>query len=310
MAGKRPVAPTFGELAAGLVSGKRQGERDYLQEELAKTELVTLDNGDLATYNKITKEFDVLQKGTVKAVAPKSYLHRETGEKRSMTPKEYAELEDRENWLPFTAELGGEDIDPTAARAFETEIAKNTSTDLNLVALNELLADDKAFTAVLPKTLNNALTSIRANIEQGMQFFRDDDETQETTGIEIIDSNRDRITEIAAKSGMAEALIIVSAYSLANTLNPDGRISDRDFKYALQSLVGKTGDKNAMRAIVSDHIRMNRNRAKQKIHQANLFNRNPRGVTFESLFQPYDDVTIETETETSVPDDYDELGIL
>ena len=36
MAGRRPIAPTFGELAAGLVSGKRQGERDYLQDEVAK----------------------------------------------------------------------------------------------------------------------------------------------------------------------------------------------------------------------------------------------------------------------------------
>jgi len=39
MAGKRPVAPTFGELAASLVSGKRQGEKDFLTSEMQKFQL-------------------------------------------------------------------------------------------------------------------------------------------------------------------------------------------------------------------------------------------------------------------------------
>ena len=39
MAGKRPIAPTFGELAAGLVSGKRQGEKDFLTSEMQKFQL-------------------------------------------------------------------------------------------------------------------------------------------------------------------------------------------------------------------------------------------------------------------------------
>jgi len=39
MAGKKPVAPTFGEIAAGVVAGKRQGEKDFLTSEMQKFQL-------------------------------------------------------------------------------------------------------------------------------------------------------------------------------------------------------------------------------------------------------------------------------
>ena len=60
MAGKRPVAPTFGELAASLVSGKRQGEKDYLQEQIMSTQYKILDDGRIAKIDlptgKVTYE--------------------------------------------------------------------------------------------------------------------------------------------------------------------------------------------------------------------------------------------------------------
>jgi hypothetical protein len=58
MAGRRPIAPTFGELAAGLVSGKRQGEKDYLTEELAKTDFKILDDGRIAKINRLTGKIE------------------------------------------------------------------------------------------------------------------------------------------------------------------------------------------------------------------------------------------------------------
>ena len=42
MAGKRPVAPSFGEIAAGVVAGKRQGEKDYLQDEFTKWKMAEM----------------------------------------------------------------------------------------------------------------------------------------------------------------------------------------------------------------------------------------------------------------------------
>ena len=42
MAGRRPVAPTFGEIAASVVAGKRQGEKDYLQDEFTKWKMAEM----------------------------------------------------------------------------------------------------------------------------------------------------------------------------------------------------------------------------------------------------------------------------
>ena len=60
MAGKRPVAPSFGELAAGVVAGKRQGEKDYLQEQIMSTQYKILDDGRIAKIDlptgKVTYE--------------------------------------------------------------------------------------------------------------------------------------------------------------------------------------------------------------------------------------------------------------
>ena len=63
MAGRRPIAPTFGELAAGLVSGKRQGEKDYLQEQLATTDYMTNDMGDIIKIDKIKGTTETIQEG-------------------------------------------------------------------------------------------------------------------------------------------------------------------------------------------------------------------------------------------------------
>ena len=63
MAGRRPIAPTFGELAAGLVSGKRQGEKDYLQEQLATTDYMTNDMGDIIKLDKIKGTTEIIHEG-------------------------------------------------------------------------------------------------------------------------------------------------------------------------------------------------------------------------------------------------------
>tara|TARA_R110001592_G_scaffold323787_3_gene603217 strand:- start:446 stop:1234 length:789 start_codon:yes stop_codon:yes gene_type:complete len=225
-----------------------------------------------------------------KPETPGNYINKETGEKISMTPTEYNLLkpDERKNFLKFGAELSGGEIDPTSAREFETDLYNLSNTDANLTKLYELLKDDAVFTATLPKGINNTLTSIRANIEQGFEWFSDDDETIASTGVEILDNNRDKITEIAANSGMADSLIIVSAYSMANNLNPDGRISDKDFKAALDALVGKTKDKNVMRSIIAQNIDMNRNKAKNRINIANTFGRNVKDIKFQDIFQPYE----------------------
>ena len=292
MSGPQPIAPSMGQLAGAVSAGARQGKRDYMADEMAQTEYMTMDDGTFVKLNKMTGEMEEIDKFPKyrKPETPANYIDQDTQEKLSLTATEYNALppEKRRKLIKFTGELSGAEIDKTAAREFETDLYNLSNTDANLTKLYDLLGDDAVFTATLPKGVNNTLTSLRANIEQGFEWFSDDDETIASTGVDVLDNNRDKITEIAAKSGMADSLIIVAAYSQANLLNPDGRISDKDFKYALDALAGKTADKNVMRSIIAQNIEMNRNKAKNRIKSANTFGRNTANVTFDDFFQPFD----------------------
>tara|TARA_R110002020_G_scaffold298013_1_gene513732 strand:+ start:135 stop:1187 length:1053 start_codon:yes stop_codon:yes gene_type:complete len=69
MAGRRPIAPTFGEIAAGVVAGKRQGEREFLQEEISKFKYVPMDNGQIGKINLMDGSIEMV--GTAEVKEPK-----------------------------------------------------------------------------------------------------------------------------------------------------------------------------------------------------------------------------------------------
>jgi hypothetical protein len=56
------------------------------------------------------------------------------------------------------------------------------------------------------------------------------------------DANRSLLEEVAAGGELFQSRIIGLAYTLALQNNPDGRISEPDFKYALQQLKGSSAD--------------------------------------------------------------------
>jgi hypothetical protein len=56
------------------------------------------------------------------------------------------------------------------------------------------------------------------------------------------DANRSLLEEVAAGGALFESRIIGLAYTLALQNNPDGRISEPDFKYALKQLKGDSAD--------------------------------------------------------------------
>jgi len=56
------------------------------------------------------------------------------------------------------------------------------------------------------------------------------------------DANRSLVEEVAAGGELFESRIIGLAYTLALQNNPDGRISEPDFKYALKQLKGSSAD--------------------------------------------------------------------
>ena len=60
------------------------------------------------------------------------------------------------------------------------------------------------------------------------------------------EANRSLVENVAVGGELFNSQIIGLAYSLAKSNNPDGRISEPDFRYALQELKGRTADPSIM----------------------------------------------------------------
>ena len=87
------------------------------------------------------------------------------------------------------------------------------------------------------------------------------------------DANRSLLEEVAAGGELFQSRIIGLAYTLALQNNPDGRISEPDFKYALQQLKGASADPK----IIGDVMLTQYGKSKNKyilnwINQAKLDN--------------------------------------
>ena len=63
LTGKRQVAPTMGEVMGAAASGVRQGEKDFLQAELATTDYMTNDMGDIIKLDKIKGTTEIIHEG-------------------------------------------------------------------------------------------------------------------------------------------------------------------------------------------------------------------------------------------------------
>jgi hypothetical protein len=76
--------------------------------------------------------------------------------------------------------------------------------------------------------------------ENGQGLQQTSDEFLEA--FKLNDANRSLVEEVAAGGELFNSRIIGLAYTLALQNNPDGRISEPDFKYALQQLKGASAD--------------------------------------------------------------------
>jgi len=63
LTGKRQVAPTMGEVMGAGAAGIRQGEKDFLQAELATTDYMTNDMGDIIKLDKIKGTTEIIHEG-------------------------------------------------------------------------------------------------------------------------------------------------------------------------------------------------------------------------------------------------------
>ena len=107
--------------------------------------------------------------------------------------------------------------------------------------------------------------------EKGEGIQQTSDEFLET--FKLNDANRSLVEEVAAGGELFNSRIIGLAYTLALQNNPDGRISEPDFKYALQQLKGASADPK----IIADVMLTQYGKSKNKyilnwINQAKLDN--------------------------------------
>ena len=287
MSGPQPIAPSMGQLAGAVSAGARQGKRDYMADEMAEFQygqmkapnhqvvgdsttgydLITIPKGelnDMGEYVNGDITVENIKKG--KGVTPKAsdifnVQHAQTGEQFSITSSEYYALdpEVRKNLLKFSGSneneaLGGQ----TGLRNFEDQMIQFGKTEIVLKKLQEQLSDPQTLTTSIVPGVANLINNLRAEITQGVQVFADDERTQEITSKELMTSNADLLKEVIAETQIAESLLITAAYAKALTMNPDGRISDKDFKYALESLRGASKDKTVISRIINESVDTNR----------------------------------------------------
>ena len=127
------------------------------------------------------------------------------------------------------------------------------------------------------------INNIKANIDNFAKLYIQDSENNDPIFVDSMgkgmqvdadqflasfmganDSNRDLVETVAGKGEMFNAQIIGLAYSLAKSNNPDGRISEPDFRYALMELKGRTADPN----IIGDIMLIQYGKAKNRYIQS------------------------------------------
>ena len=127
------------------------------------------------------------------------------------------------------------------------------------------------------------INNIKANIDNFAKLYIQDPENNDPIFVDALgkgmqvdadqflasfmgssESNRDLVEAVASKGEMFNAQIIGLAYSLAKSNNPDGRISEPDFRYALMELKGRTADPD----IIGDIMLLQYGKAKNRYIQS------------------------------------------
>ena len=127
------------------------------------------------------------------------------------------------------------------------------------------------------------INNIKANIDNFAKLYIQDSENNDPIFVDAMgkgmqvdadqflasfmgesESNRSLVEAVAGKGEMFNAQIIGLAYSLAKSNNPDGRISEPDFRYALMELKGRTADPD----IIGDIMLLQYGKAKNRYIQS------------------------------------------
>lgn len=183
---------------------------------------------------------------------------------------------------PDAEGLGGDD---KSTRTFQEDMLGFQTTDTVLNQLDTLLEDPNTLTASVPQGLVNTINNVRANITQTVEVFADSDKTKKISESELLKQNEDLFKNAGASTGAFRSLLITAAFSIARSNNPDGRISDADFRTALQSLTAGGADKDVIQNVLRTQQTLNKTNAQNYFDSAKRFQIDiPENVTFETYF--------------------------
>ena len=277
----RPVG--LGEVLLAAGTGAQAGLQQKEQSDLARA-LQGLELG--TTLYEATKPSELSASDIMTFSLP-------DGSTQTLTTQEFASLpvETRSQLKKVQisgtpSEIGGQKI--------ETEIItqlRDTGTlvqDIDL--LTDILKDPKTLTADIPAATVTAIDNIRNTIDQTLNLTFLSSDGKQISESEFLRKNKDLLEEIAGQSDKKRSLYTTIAYSIAKANNPDGRITDADFRAALDQIKGISNSPQNMISL----LEMYRKRAEDRA-QSNLtfFNKiNPNAGLSNSIYDygidPYD----------------------
>tara|TARA_R100001591_G_scaffold44301_1_gene55583 strand:+ start:45 stop:1247 length:1203 start_codon:yes stop_codon:yes gene_type:complete len=244
-----------------------------------------------------------------KAEVPRPYQD-PNGKTLTITDSEFNKLdpEYRKTLIPFEATKEMLEGSDKALTAFKDKISNFEQTGVLTGKLINDLDNPNTLTASLPRATVALIDSIRQNITQSIEIFADDKMQEKISDTALVSKNKSLIDDVVKSTGIADSLLITLAYQKALVNNPDGRISDKDFKFALESLKGISSSKESLKAILEDNMDTINQFALVEFNNAKRYNALPEDAKFEDF---YDKFEISTSSPIiNQPSNDDPLGIL
>jgi len=244
-----------------------------------------------------------------KAEVPRPYQD-PNGKTLTITDSEFNKLdpEYRKTLIPFEATKEMLEGSDKALTAFKDKISNFEQTGVLTGKLINDLDNPNTLTASLPRATVALIDSIRQNITQSIEIFADDKMQEKISDTALVSKNKSLIDDVVKSTGIADSLLITLAYQKALVNNPDGRISDKDFKFALESLKGISSSKESLKAILEDNMDTINQFALVEFNNAKRYNALPEDAKFEDFYNKFEIST--SSPIINQPSNDDPLGIL
>jgi hypothetical protein len=224
------------------------------------------------------------------AETPKSYQTPD-GEVLTITNSEFNKLDPkiRQKLIPFetTATTNLLEGETTPLEEFQEQMIRFENAGILTTKILDLLEDPNTLTASIPKNTVSLISNLRETIGQSLELFSDDERKEKITESDLMSNNKDLITEIVIQTGLTENLLVTLAYQRALINNPDGRISDKDFKFAMESLKGISSNKESLKAIVIDNMDTANKYAQNSFNKLQKFGIFKEGDILDNYYDPY-----------------------